>query len=376
MKISRKDFLKTGALSLLGASSLMHLQCITTQRNDSLRNMTDSALSELTDSHKKILWHASLAPSGHNSQPWTVHLAGRDRWIIGTDRTRWLPAVDPENRETMLSLGAFMENLRISAGLFGLRVKEKIISSNPESDKIIEVKLSGDSPSGTQEKILSDLKKRRTLRKNHKLSAISSEHLTSLFHEVEDLAHYYPLQSKTGQFLSRETVNANRIQTGRDDAMEELSRWIRWNRFEIEKYRNGITPASMEISGISRWYVETFYSGKDVMTEEFRNRTVAMAEEQVARTGGWIVINSAGNDVKSLINCGGIFQKIFLRARKFGIALHPMTQILEEAQSGKKLSGFSGLKGNPQFILRAGYVESYPEPESPRMPFESFLRTV
>ena len=52
-----------------------------------------------------ILYYASLAPSGHNTQPWTVRLENQAIWI-GTDSARWLPKVDPGNREVMLSVGA------------------------------------------------------------------------------------------------------------------------------------------------------------------------------------------------------------------------------------------------------------------------------
>ena len=62
----------------------------------------------------RILYYASLAPSGHNAQPWTVRLDGQQMWI-GTDSARWLPNVDPTNREVTLSVGAFIENLIAAA---------------------------------------------------------------------------------------------------------------------------------------------------------------------------------------------------------------------------------------------------------------------
>src|SRR5262245_41954079 len=61
-----------------------------------------------------LLYYASLAPSGHNAQPWTVRLDHREIWV-STDSARWLPKVDPTNREVMLSVGAFLENL-VAAG--------------------------------------------------------------------------------------------------------------------------------------------------------------------------------------------------------------------------------------------------------------------
>jgi hypothetical protein len=55
-----------------------------------------------------ILRLASRAPNGHNTQPWTITLVDPATWILGSDQTRRLPAVDPANREMLLSLGAFL----------------------------------------------------------------------------------------------------------------------------------------------------------------------------------------------------------------------------------------------------------------------------
>src|SRR5262249_21052309 len=43
-----------------------------------------------------ILYCASLAPSGHNAQPWSARLNDGEL-RIGTERSRWLPKVDPTN---------------------------------------------------------------------------------------------------------------------------------------------------------------------------------------------------------------------------------------------------------------------------------------
>lgn len=76
--------------------------------------------SDILQPHEKaILSLASLAPSGHNTQPWFVRHLEPSHWIIGNDQTKWLPAVDPTQRETMLSIGAFAQNLEYAAAAFG-----------------------------------------------------------------------------------------------------------------------------------------------------------------------------------------------------------------------------------------------------------------
>ena len=51
-------------------------------------------LLALEPDEAEILYLASLAPSGHNTQPWFISLLGPYHWIIGHDHRRWLPAVE------------------------------------------------------------------------------------------------------------------------------------------------------------------------------------------------------------------------------------------------------------------------------------------
>src|SRR5262245_2815128 len=82
-----------------------------------------------------ILYCASLAPSGHNAQPWKVRLVDGEL-LIGTDPARWLPKVDPANREVALSLGAFLENLIAAAPHFGYRAEHEVIAPLTETKMI------------------------------------------------------------------------------------------------------------------------------------------------------------------------------------------------------------------------------------------------
>ena len=84
-------------------------------------NANNEKPDTLQPDEAEILLLASLAPSGHNTQPWWVDYLGPYHWIIGNDRRKWLPAVDPDQRETLLSLGAFLQNLEFAASAFGYR---------------------------------------------------------------------------------------------------------------------------------------------------------------------------------------------------------------------------------------------------------------
>ncbi|MDB3929000.1 hypothetical protein N9413_07285 [Paracoccaceae bacterium] len=67
------------------------------------------------DLRKWALSYAILAPSAHNRQPWLIALAGDDTVILWRDRSRDLPQTDPFHRQLVISLGCFLEQMKIAA---------------------------------------------------------------------------------------------------------------------------------------------------------------------------------------------------------------------------------------------------------------------
>ncbi len=127
MKTNRRQFIvNTGKAAVAMSALPLLLECAGMRRRDCAPCENAGAGPELSPQERGILCLASLAPSGHNTQPWTLRKTAANRWIIGSARERWLPAVDPDNRELLLSIGAFLENLVSAAGHFGYRAEVRI----------------------------------------------------------------------------------------------------------------------------------------------------------------------------------------------------------------------------------------------------------
>jgi len=102
---------------------------------------TDDKNKTFKPDEKEILFLASLAPSGHNTQPWFVQYLEPYHWIIDNDKTKWLPAVDPTQRETILSIGTFIQNLEYAAGDFGYVCDWNLLATTNQDERVMEVKL-------------------------------------------------------------------------------------------------------------------------------------------------------------------------------------------------------------------------------------------
>jgi hypothetical protein len=384
MFISRRSFLKYAGESmvLLGGLSLMN-SCRGLKRSDlEGRPEKERSVPGLEKDEFEILELASLAPSGHNAQPWTVKVVGPKHWIIGSEKKRWLPAADPENRELLLSIGAFIENLITAAGTFGYETEIQIIADDPRDIEIADIRLKRGNPTDFP---LEKMRSRRTVRSNYADQEIKTEDLKYITkHDSTSCrapnlpsphSFYFPMNSPQGKYLQEGTIEANRTQAFRDPAQEELANWIRWSNKEAKQFRNGLTPEGMEIKGIAGFIVRNFYNRQSVLKKTFREQTVDVVSKQVKTCGGWLVVTSADSKIPTLIEYGRAFENMLLKLREKMIAIHPMTQMLEEEPWKSRIAKELRLPGELQFILRIGYLQSYPDPVSLRMPVPWFVKT-
>jgi hypothetical protein len=246
------------------------------------------------------------------------------------------------------------------------------LASTNQDEKVMDIKLTraGNPLSYNTENI----KQRRTVRSDMLTKGLTKEDVKLLIGNEPDFIYFIPPKTKSYNYLNQQTIAANKIQSFRDPAQKELADWIRFSNQDAEKYRDGLTPGSMEIDGLSGWVVRNFYDKSDVMSKNFRDKNIDQVERQVASSGGWFIITSKDSSVSTLIETGRRMQRLFLKVRDKYIALHPMTQILEEPSIHQSLNASIGINEPVQFILRTGYVQDYPAPVSLRRPVDWLIR--
>ena len=109
--MNRRNFIATAGTAIVVIGGVYYLS--TDKRNVVRADIKGGSSGDihLKADEQAILYLASLAPSGHNTQPWFVKYIEPHHWIIGN--------VDPTQRETMLSIGAFLQNLEYAASKSG-----------------------------------------------------------------------------------------------------------------------------------------------------------------------------------------------------------------------------------------------------------------
>lgn len=203
---------------------------------------------------------------------------------------------------------------------------------------------------------------------------LKKEHIEFLTGNDKDHFQFFANTTKEYHWLNEQTIEANRKQTYRDDAQAELANWMRLSGNDAKKYCDGLTTAGMEINGMAGWVVRNFYDKKNVMSKSFREQGLDKVKAQVNSSGGWLLITSKDHATASLIDTGKRLQQMLLKTREKGIAIHPMTQVLEEAEYRDQVNRSVGITDAVQFILRTGYVKDYPGPVSLRRPVDRFVK--
>lgn len=370
--MERRNFISMTGSLVLATTGVYLLSDKNTLFGNPMESSKPQSFLFLPD-EREILTLAALAPSGHNTQPWFIKYQQPYHWIICNDKTKWLPAVDPTQRETILSIGAFIENLELAANSKGYSCEFNMLATANQAEEVASVMLT--KAVGIPGFDTTKIGSRRTVRSNYLSDLLKKEDISYLIGEDIEFIHWIPNTAKEYQWLKEQTIEANRIQAYRDPAQRELANWIRFSKKEAEQKADGLTMATMEIEGFSGWVLRNFYSASSVMKTSFRDKSIELVIEQVSQSAGWFLITSRNNSVASLIETGRRFQRMLLKVRERGIAIHPMTQILEEPAI--KVSAIQSLQLGDfiQFILRTGYIREYPNPVSLRRPVDSLVRS-
>ena len=321
------------------------------------------------DDVRRILHYASLAGSSHNSQPWRVEVFGRDSLLVFADTTRSLPVVDHSGRELHISIGAFLENLRIAAASLSY-VAEIDPLPGEASGPLARIRLVPGQ--GLREEFKpEDLERRTTSRIPFGTAPIRPQDVEALLRIDRQSVHLFPADSPEGRLIATGEVAAYRQQARDPLAQEELARWIRFSDRDVLARRDGLTTAGMGIDGLAGLYVRHVYTPEDSRTEAFVSKGIEKTVRQVEGAGGWIVLTQR-DDASGWLRVGRLYERLNLECRRLGLGFHPMNQIVEERGFGERIASQLRLPGKILFVARTGYVQSNPDPVSPRRPADSF----
>ncbi|MGI9388315.1 MAG: Acg family FMN-binding oxidoreductase [Methyloligellaceae bacterium] len=377
MAISRRGFIRVigGTTVIVAAGAVGLTQC--DQMPSEAVEAWRGPDPEETDPRRRALAYAILAPNPHNMQPWLVDLKEPGVITLYVDRTRLLPQTDPYSRQILIGHGTFLELLDLAAQSGGYRTKITYFPAGafPEgavSDKpVARIEFVRD-PSLKIDPLFKQILHRRSNKEPYdKTRTLRSEHADALpsayrnpalpLKITGDPALVEKLRQIADQAMTIE------IKTPRTH-MESVER-TRIGAREIAKHRDGI-----DLHGPMFWWANAlglFTREKAATPGTFAYEAgldYAKGWMENAVSFGWMT--SPANRRETQLDTGRAYARLNLRATELGVAMHPLSQALQEypemrATQQKLLSATGTPRGHTiQMLFRLGYAER-PAP-SPR----------
>jgi len=310
--------------------------------------------------------HATLAPSGHNTQPWKFSVE-KDCIRIFPDFTRALPVVDPDNRELYISLGCALENLVIAAKHAGYDTEVKYFPAG-EPDECLLVTLKHSNSTGDNN-LFQAISRRHTNRREYTKQHIPAADLKKIESVPTEEGVTFLVITEPGAI--KEIIDfvreGNRIQMNDDAFMDEIISWIRFSDSEEELHLDGLTSRAMGRSPAPGWlgrlFMRIFVGAKSQSKTD---------EKNIRSSSALMVVISEKNDKKSWIDVGRSFERIALTLTTLEIENAHLNQPCEVPELKNQLQQHLALgSAHPQLLLRIGYAE--PLPRSPRRPYQQVL---
>ena len=377
MAISRRAVLLVGGAAIVVAGAGWALTREPTKAREPWRRAGES----LGDPRLDALAYAILAPNPHNMQPWMVRLDGEDALTIFCNLERLLPETDPPNRQITIGFGCFLELMRQAAAEKGLRAE---IVYFPEGEPqptldarpIASVRFTADA-SVARDPFFGGVLARRTNRTPFDTKRVPNEAALAavVAASVPGVAAGTTSDAARVDELRALTVDAWRAEWSTMRTRRESINVTRIGKKEINADPWGLALSGPAIEAIAAAGVLT-RAKMDEPGSPGYGQTLDFYERACTTATAFLWSTTAANSRADQLEAGRSWVRINLAANAAGLALHPLSQALQEfpemaALYEKAHALLAPAGGTVQMLGRLGYAKDVPP--APREALEARL---
>lgn len=290
-----------------------------------------------------IVEAACLAPSIHNTQPWSWRV-GADTLELRADRDRQLEVADPRGRSLMISCGAALHHAQVAARALGWSPTVARLPDPGDQDLLAVVGLEQCRPAPSAIAELRALEQRRTDRRRFTSWPVPDQRLLLLAGASDRGAHAIPITDVTSRF--RVEMLVNRAMTKQDSDEQYAVEQMRW----IDHSLSDGVPASA-IPPVS-------YYPRNHRTRYGHGLYPDAPQEVVESSDGLMAVCTEDDQPLSWLTAGEVLSSVWLLAIGGGLSVVPLSQVIEVEETRLSLHhDVFGGKFAPQILLRIGWQE-------------------
>jgi nitroreductase len=321
---------------------------------------------------------AGLAPSIHNSQPWTWRSIG-DTLELSADLSRALPVIDPDHRQLLVSCGAALLNCWLSLRAAGFDVEVSELPDGPDigAGRLATLRVSGYRPPTEDEtRLAAAITERHTDRRPFQSGEVPVDELRALRHAAEAEGCWLTaLTSEDARVeLAVLLTRADWAEHHDPDYQAELAAWTRTDPDAVD----GIPGATADYSAHPRqadFPLRDFTGGADGAGAEAIG---AGAPDGKVEHPQVLVLGTDADGPADRLRAGRALGRVLLAATSAGLATSPLGQAIDIEATRALVRSATGGSGHTQMILRVGYPDSSaaPLPVTKRRPVSEVLQGI
>jgi hypothetical protein len=314
---------------------------------------------------RSVIALAGRAPSIHNSQPW--------RWATGdtslhlfSDRSRHLPATDPDGRDLLMSCGAALHHLRVGFAAAGWDTTVHRLPDPARPDHLAAVEFTSRNPTAEDIALSTAIAHRRTDRRRFTSWPVTGSLLDVVAERaVGQGALAAAATNPVDRFrLASAIADAARQQDADPGYRSELAAWA-GRGFAAE---DGVPATSTPRTAVPHG---------DTTMRAFPDGVLTQVREKWEDDAGeLLVVATTSDDRVSRLRAGEAMSAVLLAATDLGLATCPLSQPLE-IRGVRELLRATVLGGVafPQMVLRIGWAPTDQDrvPASPRRAVDDVL---
>lgn len=318
-----------------------------------------SAGRELQD----LVRYATLAPNGHNTQPWRFRFS-ENRIDILPDLSRRTPVVDPDDHHLFVSLGGAAETLALAGAARG-RPGEIVFDGSSQGGLIFACRTG--QPTGSA--LFDAIPVRQSTRADFDGRAISAADLSSLAAAARVPGVDVVLVTDRARItqLRDLVIEGNTAQLADAAFVRELKSWIRFNPRQALRTGDGLFSVASGNPPLPTWLGSAMFDATFKPGPE--NDRYA---RQLDTSAGVAVFVGERDDKDHWTRVGRSSQRFALQATALGLKCSHINQPVEVAALRPELAALVGLKGRrPDLVMRFGHGPTLPL--SARRPLASVI---
>ncbi len=345
------------AVAAVGATYLVDEEMGSTAQYDRVIAATRATLPQ-NPQMRDLIRYATLAPNGHNAQPWLFR-TGANRIEILPDFSRRTPVVDPDDHHLFVSLGCAAENLALASAARG---RPGGLTFDPDLNGPIAFDFTDGSP---VESVLFDaIPKRQSTRADYDGRPVSAADMNTLARAaIVPGVDLVLITDRPQMNRVRDLVVAgNGTQMADPAFLRELKSWLRFNPRRAAESGDGLYSVASGSPAMPDWLGPQGFDW--FVTAKSENAKYA---RQLQSSSGVVVFVGAKADRAHWVQVGRACQRFALQATALGLKHAFINQPVEVPQLRPQLAALVGMPGRrPDIVMRFGYGSELPF--SPRRP--------